>query len=916
MSRKEWPPFLRKNKDESAPEVQQETLILAPAPAALDATELINQAYRGDAAATINELDSFYEGTRSYASHRELYADPRVRAMYQRKQEAITLAVKLSQSSEGEKPSIASQLDNAIQALTDQAGEVEVAAESNEARNTTSREATQNEERVAFKETVQKASSETGSLLKIDGLTRAIKALKALDDSRAKSPPEDNGRDLLELTMEQQLPEEPTGKAEPFKNGPTSMRNIDRATATVAREKNIMHEAEKQYLTAYKDYHKKITARDGKEPESLQMLSRVYNTTRLEYRDALDEQATHRIKDKIRNGSMDKAAGDKLLERYDRMVMYREVIRPAAEKRYQARLEAKGESHTAAFKNGMGWLGRKNQEASRWLEEKTGSKNGAKFARAVATTVVVGGAAAAVGAFGAAGVMAALGWGTLRLARSLASMALGASVGEAAAQAYGATIGSKREEKHVLIKAEADAELARESRAVPERAQALNFSSIDDLEAYDVQREALLGAADERNVNKLEQEKMLVRALVALGVGAGTSALLSHLPSGEELVAEAGSRPAVTPDSTPAPQPSAEPTEASTPPEAAPTSESVVAPKISSPAEPAPATPKPQVESPRAKVIDADTHRPKPAISVPEEGTQIDPSAPIFVPEQGSVDPELPEQSAPDIEAPVADPAITTPAEAAPTPLPEGVDPEVPDSPVEVASGVESLPAETAEVSNDTLSTEISEATPSPIQPEHVTSVAPATELPPESVNNDISAESPVETYSSSAAEQIETGTSDNAELANPVDQSQDATIDDSGTSTDADSSATESSASSALESFTNKKGVLIDPSKPHLYQVSEKGALIVWGGTFEQRYATAINTFNQPGNNIRQIALEGKDIDPQTGKPVLGQLVVGDDGSLGSTPALKERYGGFLGLLTKTRPMIPDPDTFTKRIN
>lgn len=539
----EIPPILKKKEETPAAPFER-----APQPAPLDVEDLMELAAAGNEEELTDELSAYAQEWNEYATDRNLYVNNGTDALWKAVGEAKGL-VQAFQSEYGRtetKAKLEALFSRMNGELADAVRE-KVTAHTDRIDETNARvqEHPVAESHQELKSTVADIESlrgkEPGSMMDTLRRSAAQNPEQYLNSEEWLASQKSKEDDVLELTEKDRidddtliLTEEDMTPEQPDTLELTEPVNAKMSAQyeRVATEQQAMQHAEREYLAAYKKYHKKLGAREGKEPKELQDLADVYNVMRLEYRDALDSSAFDRIKAKMDAGEISAERGYKLLDRYNRLVTYNEVIKPAAEKRYQARLEAKGESAVGTFKKGVSWFLKKNQAMEQWLQEKTGSRAAARLTRAIATTALVGGGAALLGSFGAAGFMAAAGWGTVRIARSLGSSVLGATVGGVFSELHGATFGKKRHEERVAAKESAEQEL---SENAVEGRNFLSFSSIDDLEAYDRAQQQLLAVADDRNLEKLEKEKLLIKALVAFGVGAGTSAFLAHLPSVEAL---------------------------------------------------------------------------------------------------------------------------------------------------------------------------------------------------------------------------------------------------------------------------------------------------------------------------------------------------------------------------------------------
>jgi len=312
---------------------------------------------------------------------------------------------------------------------------------------------------------------------------------------------------------------------------------VSAAENAVKPEKGAMDAAEKAYLDAYKAYYAQKGAKQSGEPEELRVLKTAYDESRLAYGNALTKSAQQRLEAKGTSG--DAAEKNKrVLERYNRLVRYNEIIKPAAQKRYRAKLEAMDSRERSAFTKAFEWTARQNQK----LEKRFG-KWGARGIRALATTAIAG---AFVGTGG--GIAALLGWGAVRVGKSLARTTVTAGAVEAAGNIRG----------YFARKTQAEAQhhldyVGRTSTAL----------TLDDLEQYDLHRQGLEKDADDLTVQKKEVFARIAAAAGIGGVGAGVAAfeMLSHLPSIEHVASAPPAEPeapAVHPEAAPTPAPAPE----------------------------------------------------------------------------------------------------------------------------------------------------------------------------------------------------------------------------------------------------------------------------------------------------------------------------------------------------------------------
>lgn len=302
------------------------------------------------------------------------------------------------------------------------------------------------------------------------------------------------------------------------------LRNLSKIDGD-APKKPVVAEAERadvqaketEYLNAYKDLERKSGFLNkilkGKElrdeSERVAALKRAYDEARVAYGNALTSSAAERLGEK---GSA-ALRSERVLERYNRLVRFNEVVKPAAEKRIQARLEALDSRGQSAFDKGLSWAGRKNAE----LEKIAGGKMQARAVRAAATTILVVGGAAILGGAGTTSLLALAGYGSYRFVRALGSSVLAGAAGELGGRAYESLRGRKVQKA------------AQES--LKNAGRTSNWTSeltIADLERIDAKREKLAVDASEE---ALQKKKLLVKAITAFGIGAGAAGALAELSS-------------------------------------------------------------------------------------------------------------------------------------------------------------------------------------------------------------------------------------------------------------------------------------------------------------------------------------------------------------------------------------------------
>lgn len=303
-------------------------------------------------------------------------------------------------------------------------------------------------------------------------------------------------------------------------------------------ERTNLKEKEAAYLNAYRAVEKEKTffkrlfkSQELKEREAeLDSLRHEYDQARVAYAEAIQGSVnTTEVSDSFRyrktkeynfrleEGSLPEGTTfEKFLEsemqrRQDavgRYLAFREVVRPVAERKLAARQEALDSRGRNIFEKALGWSAKHNQE----LEEKYG-KTGARAVRAAMGALVFSVGAAGLGAAGVIapmGIAALAGYGGFKFVRSLTGALAGAAAGEAAAHGFEAVWGRR------------SLEAARKKQRTEGRHAHITLES---LRKTDRSRERLATEASEMTLIK---RKQLIRALTALGVGAGAAATLAE----------------------------------------------------------------------------------------------------------------------------------------------------------------------------------------------------------------------------------------------------------------------------------------------------------------------------------------------------------------------------------------------------
>lgn len=272
--------------------------------------------------------------------------------------------------------------------------------------------------------------------------------------------------------------------------------------AEVGGERAAMLQAEREYLTAFKEINKRgfLGKRFGQEAREVDELKRAYAQSRATYGNALVQSVQRRLT----NENVPAEKQEKILARYNRLVRYNEVTKPVAELRIRARQEGLNEKEKGVFLRGLEYFGAGNRR----LEQKLG-KPGALITRSLIGATIMTGGAAALGFVGTASVIGLAGYGGFKFLRGLGSAVLFGTVGGGgAARLYEKKLGGEK-----------DMQNAAEQLKSEGRNTSKELTS-EQLDALDASREKL---ADKASGVTLQKRKMWIRTLTALGLGGLTS---------------------------------------------------------------------------------------------------------------------------------------------------------------------------------------------------------------------------------------------------------------------------------------------------------------------------------------------------------------------------------------------------------
>lgn len=316
-------------------------------------------------------------------------------------------------------------------------------------------------------------------------------------------------------------------------------------------EREEMTKAEQEYLTAFKEFQSNKKVWQIIEPKALRELEQKYNETRVAYAKALDTSVTKRLEDKLhgdgpkmmnvlnkrfdpeaifskraRPGS-EEVYMDKVRERYNRRFRFNEVIKPAVEKKLEAKMEALSSKEKGIAGKALEWFQNKNKEYESYFVDQYGEKKGkniAKGLRAAGTALTLSAGLSIAGIAGVGTVTAFAGFASLRVGRSLFSAFAGGALGAHAGMAYEKLLGRKQMES-------AGKKL---KNATGEQERHLD---VETLSRMDKERANLTKKSSEAN---LQKNKVIIQLLTAFGVGAGTAEALSSWPSLHDAVTSTG----------------------------------------------------------------------------------------------------------------------------------------------------------------------------------------------------------------------------------------------------------------------------------------------------------------------------------------------------------------------------------------
>lgn len=314
-------------------------------------------------------------------------------------------------------------------------------------------------------------------------------------------------------------------------------------------ERARMQEAETKYLTAYRELEQKRTLlkrllRDKnftEETEKVDALKREYDDARIAYAKKINAgvssvssaEKTNPLEESgftartRKTYEEKKEAGEiaadltfeaflakERLERRERVsgyLQFREVVRPLAQKKYEARKEALDARGKGILEKSLQWTAKQNQK----LEKQFGKKGALAIRALVGATVLA--APAALGGLTAAVVVG----GGVSFARILIASPVIGGIAKATGVVYEQALGRKAQEA------------AGKELITGDVAAKGGVLTTDTLQRIDTRREKIAARADEKT---LQEKKALVQVLTAFGLGAGAAGAIAALEASHTAV--------------------------------------------------------------------------------------------------------------------------------------------------------------------------------------------------------------------------------------------------------------------------------------------------------------------------------------------------------------------------------------------
>ncbi|HYE23235.1 MAG TPA: hypothetical protein VEA92_02155 [Candidatus Paceibacterota bacterium] len=332
---------------------------------------------------------------------------------------------------------------------------------------------------------------------------------------------------------------------DPTKEGPQNYQEFKESLALESRvaakeQYAALLEADQKYADAYKRFYtnNNIVGRVIKRLRPLGAASMEINDTRME-RDQkrLEAKAALESAARERWEALGKSPEwiERALSKYEGLHLYKDIIAPSTDRDISMRAEALGEKAPDALEKGIQWMNRANERLDNFFIERFGQKYG-KAARVISSAILMSGGAAFIGSFGTAGIVAAAGFGTLSVFRSLGSTVAGLAAAETAGFLYKKLRGERAQKDAVVDEKSLQEEIRRMSKN--------KELTLEVLQAIERKRLQLR----ERGMDEtLERKTAILKVLVGLGVGVSTAVALTEMQQTGDAIRAAESGPAGEP---------------------------------------------------------------------------------------------------------------------------------------------------------------------------------------------------------------------------------------------------------------------------------------------------------------------------------------------------------------------------------
>lgn len=293
--------------------------------------------------------------------------------------------------------------------------------------------------------------------------------------------------------------------------------------ANVAEERALMQEATRKHAEARANFYKNAgkgflsplfrRLRGEKDAVELSSLKRLEERAQLAYSSKLEASVVERLR------TQGKSEGEieKVQARYNRLIQFKEVVKPAFDARQAAKKEGMSAKEKGVLEKGGAWFQKKNEQ----LEKKLG-KNGMRAVRLVITSAIATGAVASLGALGLIGGVAVGTYAGTRILRGAASVFGGAAVGAIAGRVYQGSRSEINVEKSKLVRS----------------------GSIKSAKDMKKQMDSYTAGTKEG----MEQRRKIVEMVTAALVGAGISYDMAYDAAQNEAVQEAMQQSAADPE--------------------------------------------------------------------------------------------------------------------------------------------------------------------------------------------------------------------------------------------------------------------------------------------------------------------------------------------------------------------------------